>query len=125
MCRKYILSLILTVRSYYVAFIFLMIRRPPRSTLFPYTTLFRSRRPTGPGHDQGGRPDGYGRAEDLHRRVEQRWNAGGREVRPRVALVVRALERHVIVRVIHGVGIELVDSANASAAVGSVITHRG
>src|SRR5215813_15251026 len=23
---------------------FLMIRRPPRSTLFPYTTLFRSRR---------------------------------------------------------------------------------
>src|SRR5215813_5303290 len=26
------------------AFFFLMIRRPPRSTLFPYTTLFRSRR---------------------------------------------------------------------------------
>src|SRR3712207_9534061 len=25
---------------------FLMIRRPPRSTLFPYTTLFRSRRAT-------------------------------------------------------------------------------
>src|SRR5215208_7617432 len=25
---------------------FLMIRRPPRSTLFPYTTLFRSRAPT-------------------------------------------------------------------------------
>src|SRR5256885_6767430 len=25
-------------------FFFLMIRRPPRSTLFPYTTLFRSRR---------------------------------------------------------------------------------
>src|SRR5689334_23781464 len=25
------------------AFFFLMIRRPPRSTLFPYTTLFRSR----------------------------------------------------------------------------------
>src|SRR5438552_11942742 len=24
-----------------------MIRRPPRSTLFPYTTLFRSRRPPG------------------------------------------------------------------------------
>src|SRR5204863_6536130 len=29
-------------------FFFLMIRRPPRSTLFPYTTLFRSRRPRGP-----------------------------------------------------------------------------
>src|SRR6266498_5118562 len=26
-------------------FFFLMIRRPPRSTLFPYTTLFRSSRP--------------------------------------------------------------------------------
>src|ERR1044071_1728820 len=26
----------------YFAFFFLMIRRPPRSTLFPYTTLFRS-----------------------------------------------------------------------------------
>src|SRR3712207_9266723 len=25
-----------------VCFFFLMIRRPPRSTLFPYTTLFRS-----------------------------------------------------------------------------------
>src|SRR6266480_7256521 len=30
-------------------FFFLMIRRPPRSTLFPYTTLFRSR----PGHRGG------------------------------------------------------------------------
>src|SRR5256886_14619372 len=26
----------------YTFFFFLMIRRPPRSTLFPYTTLFRS-----------------------------------------------------------------------------------
>src|SRR5258706_1641611 len=30
------------------SFFFLMIRRPPKSTLFPYTTLFRSRVP--PGH---------------------------------------------------------------------------
>src|SRR2546430_13373246 len=29
-------------RLYPVFFFFLMIRRPPRSTLFPYTTLFRS-----------------------------------------------------------------------------------
>src|SRR5258707_15380597 len=29
--------------SRYHYFFFLMIRRPPRSTLFPYTTLFRSR----------------------------------------------------------------------------------
>src|SRR2546430_7521479 len=30
------------VRLQYLFFFFLMIRRPPRSTLFPYTTLFRS-----------------------------------------------------------------------------------
>src|SRR5438067_10754505 len=30
-------------------FFFLMIRRPPRSTLFPYTTLFRSLQPRRPG----------------------------------------------------------------------------
>src|SRR2546429_4407930 len=35
-------------------FFFLMIRRPPRSTLFPYTTLFRSiYKPTGLLHDFG------------------------------------------------------------------------
>src|SRR5215216_6912552 len=32
-----------TLLSLFVVFFFLMIRRPPRSTLFPYTTLFRSR----------------------------------------------------------------------------------
>src|SRR6266496_5185813 len=36
-------------------FFFLMIRRPPRSTLFPYTTLFRSR-PRAPGAADEGRP---------------------------------------------------------------------
>src|SRR5207244_13026723 len=30
-------------RLLFLSFFFLMIRRPPRSTLFPYTTLFRSR----------------------------------------------------------------------------------
>src|SRR2546430_14486427 len=39
-------------------FFFLMIRRPPRSTLFPYTTLFRSQPEPGSGwsgtdHDDG------------------------------------------------------------------------
>src|SRR5438067_10304948 len=29
--------------SFFIFFFFLMIRRPPSSTLFPYTTLFRSR----------------------------------------------------------------------------------
>src|SRR5438552_7106766 len=38
-------------------FFFLMIRRPPRSTLFPYTTLFRSVRTRGSGRtDRVGRP---------------------------------------------------------------------
>src|SRR6266571_8181206 len=37
-------------------FFFLMIRRPPRSTLFPYTTLFRTGRACGRGADgRGGR----------------------------------------------------------------------
>src|SRR2546430_10185504 len=31
------------VLCFIIFFFFLMIRRPPRSTLFPYTTLFRSR----------------------------------------------------------------------------------
>src|SRR6266436_9519977 len=33
--------------QFFFFFFFLMIRRPPRSTLFPYTTLFRSRRDSG------------------------------------------------------------------------------
>src|SRR5438874_13097065 len=49
-----------------VFFFFLMIRRPPRSTLFPYTTLFRSRAPGGSrpaaGHGPGRRRVRRGRA---------------------------------------------------------------
>src|SRR3712207_9276922 len=43
-------------------FFFLMIRRPPRSTLFPYTTLFRSVAPGGVGQgreDPGERIGGH------------------------------------------------------------------
>src|SRR5258708_2709919 len=36
----YVLSVLL--HPWFLFFFFLMIRRPPRSTLFPYTTLFRS-----------------------------------------------------------------------------------
>src|ERR1019366_10601933 len=48
-------------------FFFLMIRRPPRSTLFPYTTLFRSLHDQlpgapGPRPPEGGR--GPGRSEE-------------------------------------------------------------
>src|SRR2546430_10300814 len=37
-----------TALRFLIRFFFLMIRRPPRSTLFPYTTLFRSP-PSAPG----------------------------------------------------------------------------
>src|SRR6202021_482387 len=37
------LSLISAHHPFYLFLFFLMIRRPPRSTLFPYPTLFRSR----------------------------------------------------------------------------------
>src|SRR5256886_16972633 len=40
-CHKYDLLKVLGV-NILLFFFFLMIRRPPRSTLFPYTTLFRS-----------------------------------------------------------------------------------
>src|SRR2546430_11714625 len=42
-----------TVSVHCRIFFFLMIRRPPRSTLFPYTTLFRSRRRRS-SHNRGG-----------------------------------------------------------------------
>src|SRR5215208_7316803 len=49
-------------------FFFLMIRRPPRSTLFPYTTLFRPR----------GRPVvGRGRGEAGQRRGQPRRSGDG------------------------------------------------
>src|SRR5437773_10299531 len=37
-------SLFVFISSSHYYFFFLMIRPPPRSTLFPYTTLFRSKR---------------------------------------------------------------------------------
>src|SRR2546422_5729206 len=45
MSRVLVLSLVLHSPAFSLSdsfFFFLMIRRPPRSTLFPYTTLFRS-----------------------------------------------------------------------------------
>src|SRR5712664_378830 len=49
-------------------FFFLMIRRPPRSTLFPYTTLFRSARVVPVVADRHGEPGAAGR--DLGRSEE-------------------------------------------------------
>src|SRR5438034_9780376 len=47
---------------FFLYFFFLMIRRPPRSTLFPYTTLFRSEL-----HQQVLGGDGPGVAQELRR----------------------------------------------------------
>src|SRR5256885_12802955 len=43
MSHTYVTVRASTSRRLAISFFFLMIRRPPRSTLFPYTTLFRSR----------------------------------------------------------------------------------
>src|SRR3712207_7081635 len=51
-----LLMLLLYSQSVFSIFFFLMIRRPPRSTLFPYTTLFRSQ-----DEEAGNRPQaGHG-----------------------------------------------------------------
>src|SRR6266540_7093292 len=70
---------IICFQGLYVFFFFLLIRRPPRSTLFPYTTLFRSRRAAGapgaagwrgPRHAAaGGAGQGAGAAAELLRAV--------------------------------------------------------
>src|SRR3712207_8312919 len=40
--------MVCVTKGYAKVYFFLMIRRPPRSTLFPYTTLFRSHRRPSP-----------------------------------------------------------------------------
>src|SRR3989442_3207756 len=70
-------------------FFFLMIRRPPRSTLFPYTTLFRSA--------GGARARALGRSARARARVDPRAAAGLRseehtsELQSRPHLVCRLL----------------------------------
>src|SRR5258707_2726447 len=57
-------------------FFFLMIRRPPRSTLFPYTTLFRSiltKASGGMAHDGGMR---FGKASWVYDTFRE-WIKGG------------------------------------------------
>src|SRR3712207_9003184 len=83
----------------FLFFFFLMIRRPPRSTLFPYTTLFRSG--AGALQRRRGRRPAAGRAGRL-RRILIRWagtTPGGRsrseehtsELQSRQYLVCRLL----------------------------------
>src|SRR2546428_7429805 len=60
-----------------------MIRRPPRSTLFPYTTLFRSR------HDARDRPHRQLRAHREHQIAAPRRALRAREVLGHQALTER------------------------------------
>src|SRR3712207_7288880 len=73
-------------------FFFLMIRRPPRSTLFPYTTLFRSERL---GHERLGHWHvGVRRRQQRHRRGRrgvQRSEEHTSELQSRQYLVCRLL----------------------------------
>src|SRR5438105_13185700 len=68
------MSLAFVWRSLFSYLFFLLIRRPPRSTLFPYTTLFRSGflccllrggAANGGGRARGGRPRGAVRSHHL------------------------------------------------------------
>src|SRR5258708_35468425 len=68
----------------FLFFFFLMIRRPPRSTLFPYTTLFRS---TGVAGDE---PDPFGPANQ-HRQVHGRSEEHTSELQSPDHLVCRLL----------------------------------
>src|SRR5256885_3931695 len=53
-------------------FFFLMIRRPPRSTLFPYTTLFRSRGPRATSCHRHRTPESNRLAESVRGRPRSR-----------------------------------------------------
>src|SRR2546422_7204801 len=65
-----------------------MIRRPPRSTLFPYTTLFRSQRAERGGGSRGGSRRGRrGGALDRGTRSEEHTS----ELQSRLHLVCRLL----------------------------------
>src|SRR2546427_8747219 len=67
-----------------------MIRRPPRSTLFPYTTLFRSQHRRARQPHMGGREDPAQR-DGRHHEVEQRSEEHTSELQSQSNLVCRLL----------------------------------
>src|SRR5256885_16383189 len=87
-CVMWSLSFYSFLYFLYFFFFFLMIRRPPRSTLFPYTTLFRSfmDRPIGP---QPGDPVGPG--GELYSRHNDRSEEHTSELQSPCNLVCRLL----------------------------------
>src|SRR5260370_30601883 len=69
-----------------------MIRRPPRSTLFPYTTLFRSRwRPARPGSPSACRPGEAGPEVAWHAARSSRSEEHTSELQSHLNLVCRLL----------------------------------
>src|SRR5256886_8217483 len=54
----------------FYVFFFLMIRRPPRSTLFPYTTLFRSAASSPPPTDVGDMPQFWASFNNAPKRIQ-------------------------------------------------------
>src|SRR5205809_4731638 len=72
---------------------FLSIRRPPRSTLFPYTTLFRSRQTPGPGPPAPGRRGARALDHALSDRDDLLYDAGAHGDR-RPPAGVRRSEEH-------------------------------
>src|SRR3712207_7913646 len=66
-----------------MTFFFLMIRRPPRSTLFPYTTLFRSEAVLAPAGEAAEGVPGARRAGARHAVAEDEVARGGRPGRER------------------------------------------
>src|SRR2546429_10031376 len=83
----------------FIFFFFLMIRRPPRSTLFPYTTLFRSQvigeHPTAEFDAQWGHgrvpPDAF--VHEIYRalKTDKRSEEHTSELQSRLHLVCRLL----------------------------------
>src|SRR5260370_21942744 len=83
-----------------IHFFFLMIRRPPRSTLFPYTTLFRSPR-RNPTQETNGLPQAHsGRATVLRPRLRSEEHTS--ELQSHLNLVCRLLlEKKKIINIQH------------------------
>src|SRR2546425_6544050 len=77
--------------SLILLFFFLMIRRPPRSTLFPYTTLFRSSRPRAAQHLPPPSPRGERPHHQAGDRGEQRSEEHTSELQSLAYLVCRLL----------------------------------
>src|SRR5574342_1266943 len=88
-------------------FFFLMIRRPPRSTLFPYTTLFRSTEPQGVAMMRG-----------LVATLEQHHNV--RILDEAVDAAVRLSHRYISGRQLPDKSVSVLDTACARVSLGQL-----